>query len=746
MKNITVFVSGEGTNLQALIDAVKTGQIRGKIGLVVSSKKDAGALKRAEKESIPNFVVSAKDFETPEKHDEYLVQLCEKHKTDLVCLAGYMLKLGHQMLKTYHNRIMNIHPALLPCFGGKGMYGIKVHETVIKSGVKLSGCTVHFVDEEYDSGPIILQHTVCVFQDDTPETLAKRISPQEHILYPRAVSLFCEDRLELTENRVKILPKKLEENKKIKRALISVSNKTGIVEFAKELVKNGVELISTSGTYKLLKESGMPVRLLEEITNFPEILSGRVKTLHPAVHAGILFKRQDAKHREEVIKFGIESIDMVVVNLYPFGETAKKSAPWSEELIENIDIGGVALLRAAAKNYEDVVVIAQPSDYGKILAEMRTNNGNLSIESRKELSIKAFEHTAGYDSAIFKTLAVGAVPAGNGGAQDTNPPFVPLLQRGKEGDFTQTLEIKLNKISDLRYGENPHQKSALYSKNDRLPFKQLQGKELSYNNILDAYGAHQAVLEFEKPACVIFKHVTPCGVGTGDDVIEAFERAWNTDPLSAFGGIIAVNRKFDFKIAEFLGKKFLEVICAPDFDEKALELLSKKQNLRALKWVSFPKDTFILKSVGDEALAVEDDKILLTDKWEIPTVKKPSGDEEDGLRFAWTAAKYVRSNAIVFADKNRTVGIGAGQMSRVDSVFMAAHKYRQFLKNNPKPQILVMASDAFFPFPDAIEEAAKAGITAVIQPGGSVNDQEAIKAADKLGLSMVLTGIRHFRH
>ncbi|MEW6041692.1 MAG: bifunctional phosphoribosylaminoimidazolecarboxamide formyltransferase/IMP cyclohydrolase [Elusimicrobiota bacterium] len=515
----------------------------------------------------------------------------------------------------------------------------------------------------------------------------------------------------------------------MKRALISVSDKTGIVEFAKELAGNGIEIISTSGTYKLLKESGISVRLLEEITNFPEILSGRVKTLHPAVHAGILFKRQNQEHNAQVNKLGIESIDMVVVNLYPFKETAKNSAPWSEELIENIDIGGVTLLRAAAKNYENVVVIAEPLDYQNILAELK-NNGDVSIQSRKELSVKAFKHTAGYDSAIFKTLA------GNGASQE----------KEEVEKFPSFIEIKLNKIFDLRYGENPHQKSALYSKNTRLPFKQLQGKELSYNNILDAYGAYQTVLEFEKPTCVIFKHVTLCGLGTGNNIVEAFEKAWNTDSLSAFGGIIAVNRKFDVKIAEFLGRKFMEVLCAPDFDEKALEILSKKQNLRVLKWENFPKDNLILKSVGNEVLVSEDDKILLADKWEIPTVKKPSKDEEEALRLAWAAVKYVRSNAIVFADKNQTVGIGAGQMSRVDSVFMAGHKYQEFLKNVPKPEVLVMASDAFFPFPDAVEEAAKIGITAIIQPGGSVKDKEVIATADKLGLSMVLTGIRHFRH
>ncbi|HCE97255.1 MAG TPA: bifunctional phosphoribosylaminoimidazolecarboxamide formyltransferase/inosine monophosphate cyclohydrolase [Elusimicrobia bacterium] len=514
-----------------------------------------------------------------------------------------------------------------------------------------------------------------------------------------------------------------------KRALLSLADKTGAVEFARELIKTGFEIISTSGTCKMLKDAGLRARAVETVTGFPEILEGRVKALHPLVYGGILYKRNNPAHNEEIKRCAIESIDLVAVNLYPFREKAKKSVPWAEELMDKIDIGGAALLRAAAKNYKDVAVVSNPADYDYVIKNLKKNKGVLPLEARKALALKAFRHTAAYDAAIARELGKGQPPIGS----------------SKE-DFAATFETSLNKIKDLRYGENPHQNCALYSKNDRLPFDQLQGKELSYNNILDAYSACQAALEFYIPAAVIFKHLTPCGMGTGVNQAEAFERAWNSDPLSAFGGSIAVNRKLEGKVADFLANKFVEVICAPDYDQHALEVFAKKPNLRLLKWRDFPQNHLVFRSVGEEVLVSSNDNILLTAKWDIPTAKTPSNEEEEALKFAWTAAKYVRSNAIVLATDGRTVGIGAGQMSRVDSVFMARHKYGEFLKNNPAPKPLVLASDAFFPFPDAIEEAAKAGVTSVIQPGGSLRDKDIVAAADKLGISMVMTGVRHFRH
>ena len=721
MKNIVVFASGGGTNLQALIDAARDGRIDGKITLVVSGKPGSGAAERAQKAGIPVEIAAPKDF-APGNYDEHLASLCRGARADLVCLAGFMHKLGPRMLSGFKDRILNVHPALLPSFGGKGFYGLKVHEAVLEAGARVSGATVHFVDENYDRGPIVLQQPVPVLAGDTPETLAARVLGAEHAVYPAAAALFCAGRLLLEGGRVKIAGP-LPETGRVRRALISVSDKGGLLEFAKGLAAEGVELVSTSGTYKLLKEAGVPVRALETLTNFPEMLDGRVKTLHPAVHGGILYRRDNPAHSETVFKFGIEPIDMVVVNLYPFSDTARKAAPWSEELIENIDIGGVALIRAAAKNWQSVAVLTSPEDYGRVLEALRAGRGALSAELKKELSVKGFSHTAAYDGEIARTLAAG-----------------------QEEVFPERLEISLTKVRGLRYGENPHQPCALYSRKGTPPFEQLQGKELSFNNILDAYGTCQAVREFDEPAAVIFKHVTPCGVGTGADAAEAFERAWSTDPLSAFGGIIALNRPLDGRIAQFLAKRFVEVICAPGYAPEALEILGKKANLRLLKWKGFPEGYQVLRSVGDEVLVSGDDDELLGDKWEVPTKRKPTAEETEALRFAWTAAKYVRSNAIVLADAGRTVGIGAGQMSRVDSVFMAGHKYETFLKDNPKPATLVMASDAFFPFPDALEAGAALGATAVIQPGGSVKDKEVTEAADRLGVAMVLTGMRHFRH
>ena len=721
MKKIVVFASGGGSNLQALIDAARDGRIDGKIVLVVSSKKDAGALERARKAGIPAETASPKDI-SPEAYDERLAALCRGAGADLVCLAGFMLKLGPKMLGEYKDRILNVHPALLPSFGGKGYYGMKVHEAVLEAGAKVSGPTVHFVDENYDRGPIVLQQPVPVLPGDTPETLAQRVNTAELAVYPKAVALYCAGRLKIAGGRVEAAGP-LPETGKVRRALLSVSDKTGLLDFAKGLAAQGVELVSTSGTYKTLKEAGVPVRALETLTGFPEMLDGRVKTLHPAVHGGILYRRDNPAHAVTVFKFGIEPLDMVVVNLYPFSATAKKAAPWSEELIENIDIGGVALIRAAAKNWQSVAVVTSPADYAPLLETLKKNSGELPPELKKELSVKGFAHTAAYDGEISRTLAAAPAAA-----------------------FPDRLEITLRKVRDLRYGENPHQACALYTRKDRPPFVQLQGKELSYNNILDAYGTWQNVLEFGKPAAVIFKHVTPSGVAVGADVAEAFERAWACDPLSAFGGIIAVNRRLDGRIAEFLSRRFVEVICAPDYAPEALAVFAKKTNLRLLKWEGFPKDNIVLRSVGDEVLAGTDDRLLLGDKWEVPTKRKPTPAEEDALRFAWAAAKYVRSNAIVFADEKQTVAIGAGQMSRVDSVHMAGHKFQAYLKDNPKPETLVLASDAFFPFPDAMEEGIKIGATAVIQPGGSVKDKEVVAAADRLGATMVLTGVRHFRH
>ncbi|MCX5795133.1 MAG: bifunctional phosphoribosylaminoimidazolecarboxamide formyltransferase/IMP cyclohydrolase [Elusimicrobia bacterium] len=511
---------------------------------------------------------------------------------------------------------------------------------------------------------------------------------------------------------------------RIKRALISVSDKTGLKELAQALQGMGVELVSTSGTAKLLCEAGVTVRPLETVTCFPEILAGRVKTLHPHVHGGILLRRKDAVQAREAAALGIEPIDLVVVNLYPFARTAAKAAdPYSLDVIEQIDIGGVALIRAAAKNFEDVAVVTSPADYPALLKELESSQGQLGLETRKRLALTAFRHTAEYDSMISRAWTL----------KDS-------------GAFPQEMNVSLLKVQDLRYGENPHQKAALYAPAGKTSFTQLHGKELSYNNILDAAGTWDAVSEFSQPAAVIFKHVTPCGMAVGKSPLAALEGAWACDPLSAFGGVLAFNRTVEADIAELLAKKFVELIIAPDFSSEALVLLKKKPNVRLLVRQDPPTRDVQLRSVGREVLAMEPDRLTFGDAMKVVTKRAPSAEEEGALRFAWVACKHVRSNAIVLAGPDATVGIGAGQMSRVDSVHMASVKYKMYERDSGKPSVLVLASDAFFPFKDSVEAAASVGVTAVVQPGGSVKDQEVIAAADEKGLAMVFTGMRHFKH
>ncbi len=730
MLRIAVFASGEGTNLQALIDACRSRRIPGEIVLVLSTRPDSGSMRRAEAAGITATALPPKDFDSPEVHDAAMAAECRRAGTDLVCLAGYMLKVRRPMLEAFPERILNIHPALLPAFGGKGMYGRKVHEAVVNAGVKVSGCTVHLVDAIYDHGAILAQSSVPVLTNDTPRTLADRVLIQEHWLYPEVVKFFAEKRVEVIGQKANISPSRLEGSARIRRAILSVSDKTGLIEFAKGLEELGIEIVSTSGTARALKEAGLEVRPLDSMTGFPEILGGRVKTLHPKIHGGILLRRGDPKQAEEASVHGLEPIDLVAVNLYPFAKAAAKaSSPYSREVLENIDIGGVTLIRAAAKNFEDVAVVVSPEDYKSVLKELEKSSCQLSLEARRKLALSAFKHTADYD-AMISTAWSGT------------------KQKPADEKFPETLSIGLRRVQTLRYGENPHQSAALYVREEKgkSSYEQIQGKELSYNNLLDAFGTWDTVNEFSGPAAVIFKHVTPSGIGAAPTLVEAFDRAWASDPLSAFGGILAVNQTFTVEIAERLAKRFMEVIVAPEFEPAALESLKKKKKLRLLLMKSPPSRTWLLRSLGDEVLITEPDRLTFGGDLKVVTRRKPTKLEEAALRFAWIACKHVKSNAIVLADPQGTVGIGAGQMSRVDSVHMAGVKFAEYKKDYGEPKTLVMASDAFFPFRDGIDAAVRYGITAVIQPGGSIRDEEVIKAADDHGLAMILTGMRHFRH
>jgi len=517
---------------------------------------------------------------------------------------------------------------------------------------------------------------------------------------------------------------------KIQRAILSVTDKTGLVEFARRLASLGVELISTGGTARLLRDSGVTVKDISELTGFPEMLDGRVKTLHPKVHGGILHMRAKPEHQAAVAEHGIAPIDMVVVNLYAFEKTAARPGVPFEELIENIDIGGPSMIRSAAKNFNDVAVVTSPSDYAAIAEEISRTGGELSLETRWRLAQKAFATTAAYDSAIASTLE--RVSLNGRFSLNTEP-----------SGFPQNLRLSFRKVMDLRYGENPHQQAAMYTDGSGTGVangRQLQGKELSYNNIVDLQAAWELAQDFSETMCAIIKHTNPCGAATGQTLAEAYKRALEADPVSAFGGVIGVNRPVDAEVAAEMSKLFVEAIAAPSFEPAALEKFASKKNLRLVE-VKHAPQKWVLKNVSGGILVQDNDIRPLTEAdLKVVTTRQPTPEEKRALLFAWKICKHVKSNAILYARDGQTVGVGAGQMSRVDSCKIGAMKAVLPLKGT------VAASDAFFPFPDGVEEIAKAGATAIIQPGGSVRDQEVIDAANRLGLAMIHTGVRHFRH
>jgi phosphoribosylaminoimidazolecarboxamide formyltransferase / IMP cyclohydrolase len=517
---------------------------------------------------------------------------------------------------------------------------------------------------------------------------------------------------------------------KTKRALLSVSDKSGIAELARALAALGIELISTGGTARLLQKEGLPVTEVSAYTGFAEMLEGRVKTLHPKIHAALLARRDDPAHLAAIRAAGIEPIDVVVVNLYPFAATVADPDSRFEEAIENIDIGGPAMLRSAAKNHAAVAVVVDPADYARVLKEIR-DLGSVSDATRFGLAAKVFAHTAAYDGAIANYLS-------------------SLDARRERLEYPEVLNLQFAKIDDLRYGENPHQSAAFYR--DERPaaggiagYRQLQGKELSYNNIADADAAWECVKGFSEPACVIVKHANPCGVATGANPREAYERAFKTDPVSAFGGILAFNRALDAAAAEAIGAQFAEVVIAPRVAPEAQQRLERKENLRVLEVpLVHSAQALDFKRVGGGLLVQTSDSRVLDKKdFKVVTRKQPSDSQWSDLLFGWCVAKYVKSNAIVFCRDGRTLGVGAGQMSRIDSVRIAVLK-----AGDAKLDLrgAAVASDAFFPFRDGLDALADAGAAAVIQPGGSVRDAEVIAAADARGIAMVFTGVRHFRH
>ncbi|MGF1785848.1 bifunctional phosphoribosylaminoimidazolecarboxamide formyltransferase/IMP cyclohydrolase [Photobacterium swingsii] len=530
----------------------------------------------------------------------------------------------------------------------------------------------------------------------------------------------------------------MENARPIRRALISVSDKTGIVEFAQALTNRGVDILSTGGTARLLAEQGIKVTEVSDYTGFPEMMDGRVKTLHPKVHGGVLGRRgQDDTVMEQ---HGINPIDMVVVNLYPFAETVAKEGCTLADAVENIDIGGPTMVRSAAKNHKDVAIVVNAHDYDRVITEMDANESSLTLATRFDLAIAAFEHTASYDGMIANYFGT----------------MVPSYGDNKEGDeaskFPRTFNQQFEKKQDMRYGENSHQAAAFYVEANPeeasvSTARQIQGKALSYNNIADTDAALECVKEFDLPACVIVKHANPCGVALGDNILEAYDRAYKTDPTSAFGGIIAFNRELDAATATAITERqFVEVIIAPSVSAEAVGIVAAKKNLRLLECGEWTTKTtgFDVKRVNGGLLVQDRDQGMVNkDDLKVVSKRTPNADELRDALFCWKVAKYVKSNAIVYAKGNMTIGVGAGQMSRVYSAKIAGIKAAD---ENLEVAGSVMASDAFFPFRDGIDAAAEAGITCVIQPGGSMRDDEVIAAADEHGMAMVFTGMRHFRH
>ena len=514
------------------------------------------------------------------------------------------------------------------------------------------------------------------------------------------------------------------------KALISVSDKTGIVDFAKGLEKNGVEIISTGGTFKKLKEEGVNVKEISELTGFPECLDGRVKTLHPKVHAGILAIRDKKEHMDQLKELGIDTIDFVVVNLYPFKQTILKDGVTREECIENIDIGGPTMLRSAAKNYQDVAVITNPEDYDVVLKELE-ENGKVSKDTKFRLMQKVFEHTANYDAMIASYIK----------------------EQRHDEELPEKLTLTYEKVQDMRYGENPHQKAALYKEIGKCEgslttAKQLNGKELSFNNINDTNGALELLKEFEEPTVVACKHGNPCGVGSDENIYNAWKKAFNADKTSIFGGIVVSNREITEQIAEEMSKIFLEVVVAPSYEPKALEILKTKKNVRVLELENISKkqkeNALDIKKINGGVIVQTIDSKLL-DEYEVVTNRKPTNKELEDLMFTWKIVKYVKSNGIALGKDKQSIGIGPGQVNRIWATKQAVEHGEELIEKGITKGA-VLASDAFFPFSDCVEEAHKAGITAIVQPGGSIKDQDSIDKCNEYGIAMIFTKMRHFRH
>jgi phosphoribosylaminoimidazolecarboxamide formyltransferase/IMP cyclohydrolase len=695
---IVVLVSGAGSNMEALVRACARGEVPGDV-VAVLADRECAALDKARRAGVAAAVVSPRAHDDRTAWSRALLERVLAHAPDLVVSAGFMRILAPNFVAPLWGRLINLHPSLLPAF--PGAHAVR---DALAASVSATGSTVHFVDDEVDHGPVIVQQAVPVRHGDTEDELHERIKEVEHRLLPRGCRLVLEgaarppDRMRAVE---------------VRRALISVSDKKGVVDLARALAGLSVGIVSSGGTATALEEGGVPVTRVSDVTGAPEILDGRVKTLHPRIHGAILADRRRRSHRDDLAAHDIDPIDLVVCNLYPFESTLAAGAS-DDELVERIDVGGPAMVRAAAKNFASVVVVTSPARYGVVLGEIE-RSGSVSETTRRMLALEAFAHTAAYDAAIARWLAGEELP--------------------------RSLLLHAPKERGLRYGENPHQSAALYRDGEGVATaEQLAGKELSYNNLLDADAAWRLVGDLEKASVVIVKHCNPCGVASAPSLEAAYERALECDRTSAFGGIVALNGPCDRATAARIAGIFTEVVIAPGYDAGALEILRAKKDLRVLRAAPSRKEGLDVRSITGGLLVQTRDALDGAEDAEVVTHVQPTGEQWDDLRFAWSVAKHTRSNAIVLASEQTAVGIGAGQMSRVEATELAARRAGDRAKG------AVCASDAFFPFRDGLDAAVAAGATAVIQPGGSVRDREVIAAADEHGIPMVLTGRRHFRH
>jgi phosphoribosylaminoimidazolecarboxamide formyltransferase / IMP cyclohydrolase len=751
---IAVGVSGTGSNLRALHALASRGALDAEIALVFADRPCA-ALDWAVEQGLETLLVPAAprgNDAARAQEDALLAESVAAVAPELVVLAGYMRITGPAMLAAFAGRMINLHPALLPAF--PGAHGVR---DALAAGVKVTGVTVHFVDASLDGGPIIAQEAVEILPGDTEDKLFERLHAVEHRLLPRAVGEFLAGALSVAPDgkTVRLDPVKAANKMPCpRRALLSVSDKTGLADFGAGLVRLGFELVSTGGTARALRAAGLPVTDVAAVTGFPEMLDGRVKTLHPRVHAGILADRRVAAHREQLAAAAIDPFELVVVNLYPFAAAAERPGISFDDLVEEIDIGGPSMVRAAAKNHASVAIVTSPARYESVLREIQ-RDGRVGEGLRSALAIEAFRHTGAYDARIAAELPARMAADGCGLPDEPGLP-------GATDPYPPVLVVGLEKVETLRYGENPHQQAARYRRPGTRkwagPFALggsiLQGKALSYNNVLDASGAYNIARQLRGPAVVIVKHTNPCGAAERDTLEEAWLDALAGDPVSAYGGVVALTREVDAATAAGLASIFLEVIVAPAYSAAALEILARKPNLRLLEdavlgsdEVAPPPDPLGSIRIAGGGVLVTAPDVLPDDpsNWRRVTPRAPSAAELRDLDLAWRLCRGVVSNAIVLVKDGMEIGLGSGQTSRVDAARQAVAKAVAF----HGPESLVGAacgSDAFYPFPDAVEVCLEAGVTAFAQPGGSMRDAEVIAVAEAAGAAMLVTGVRHFRH